>query len=369
MTQHRYTLEQIDAMALPLAQAVCERLFGQVRLGSGQIWMQSPTRTDPNWTSFSFNARSGVWKDFGGSLGGGKGVLSLVAATLGRGSEAPDWTSAIRWVKDFIGLTDHAPSAIDLERLKQETARRDAESQAHSEKQRAAARGLWLAGTPLDGTDPASLYLKSARGVDVTRLKAGVPRALRFHPRVFAKDDDAKMRGPHPAILGCISRSPDGLVAVHRTYLRQHHGAWEKFTWPACKTGKQVKGAYAGGSIRLTRGQSGKSLRDMPAGEWPAVHEGIEDGLTTALVKPELRSLVAVTIANIGALQLPEQCRGLYIVKQNDTKQITISQFECQMDRLADRGIEPAIVEFPPQFKDANDVLRGIEREAMGAAA
>jgi hypothetical protein len=363
MTQHRYSLDEIDARALPRAREICGLLFGQIRTSGGNIWMLSPTRSDPNWTSFSFNERSGIWKDFGGSLGGGKGVLSLVAASF-TNSEARDYTRAIPWLKDALGLTGREPSAIERQQLARDVTRRDVETQQQQQQSRRKALGLWLHGEPLTGNDAASVYLH-VRGIDVTTI--GIPRALRFHPQVYASDADEKMRGPWPCMLGAIARYGDGIVAVHRTYLRATDTCWRKRTWPDCKTGKQVKGAYAGGYIALTRGSSGKPLREATEDEWPAVSEGIEDALTAALARPDLRHIAAVSIANIGGLALPPQVRGVYIVKQNDSDPATVKQFEQQMDRLCARGIEPAIVEFPAAFKDANDVLRGVTRQEFAA--
>lgn len=365
-----YSWAELEARLAPRATELCAWLFPRYVRRGNQLWLSNPRRSDPNMTSFSFNLLTGVWKDFSDASGeaAGKGCMSLIAMFACGG----DNKHAIVWAKDWLGLTGRSPDPAESKKLEERRQADDARATAEALAKRKAARGLFLSGTPLTTTDPASFYLRH-RGIDLTKLR-GVPRALRYHPEVYASDPEAALRGPWPAMLAAIARFGEGVVAVHRTYLRfvatreSEDALWdtryEKRTWANCKTGKQVKGAYAGGYIALSRGASGKPLREAPDGEWVQIAEGIEDALTAALVKPELRTLAAVSLSNIGGLKLPPQIKGAYILAQNDDEPAARAQFDRAMDQLAERGIEPAVVRMPANFKDINDMLVGKEKAA-----
>jgi hypothetical protein len=284
-------------------------------LRGDRFWMLSPLRKDPNWTSFCFGQFSGIWKDFTADVAG-KGALSFVCqfATEGRWKSEKDNSGvivragAVQWAIDFLGWSNRAPDPAKAKAAREALDRADEQAAKRMEANRSKAKGLWLAGRDLDGTDPVSCYLL-ARGIDPKALPDGWPRALRFHPEVWAQDDDKAMRGPHPAMLAAISdeRITSGFAALHRTYLAESGGEWGKLTWPGCKTGKQVKGAYAGASIRLTNGASKKPLRSAKPEEWALIGEGIEDALTGAMAQPAIRALAAVSISNIGGSLFPGQ--------------------------------------------------------------
>jgi len=218
---------------------------------------------------------------------------------------------------------------------------------------------------PLDGEDPASLYLK-ARGIDVTKLAGGIPRAIRFNPKCKAFPEDTT----HPAMLAFISREdlPNGFAAVHRTYLENYMGTWRKRRFPdrdgKPMNAKRVLGQYAGGSIRLTKGESKKSLKDAPAGEWLTTWEGIENGLSVAMAQPKMRVLAHVSVANLTHLKLPEHIGGVYVGQDNDAPgSKAVQQFERAVQCLSERHAL-AIVSIDGEYKDANDALLGKRRSA-----
>lgn len=376
----RPSLEEIEVELRRRFPDLLKKLGIAWELRGSRYWMLSPLRNDPSWTSFCFNRDNGLWKDFMLSSGGkgdpysGRGALKFVCtfATNGQWKSERDARTrqivrpgAVQWAIDFLGWSGKAPDPARAREAKEAIARQQADAERKAAETRKAAMGLWLHGTPLDDTDPASRYLLG-RGIDRGALPGGEwPHALRFHPEVWAQDPERPMRGPHPAMLAAISdeRVPGGFVAVHRTYLRNDAGAWGKLTWPNCKTGKQVKGSYAGASIRLTNGLSGKPLRQAAPDEWAQVGEGIEDVLTCAMANPAMRALAAVSVSNIGGLHFPVPLAGVQILGQNDDKPEAIEQFDRAMDQLAARGLEPAISKPPPRFKDWNDQLRGKVKE------
>lgn len=374
-----HSLDEINAMLQARAFDLAVRIFGAgaVRRHGNQAWILNPARKDPNWTSFSVNLASGVWKDFSDASGetGGKGLLSLIAAFATRGNyKGPQ--GAVAWAKSFLGLSDRPLSDATRKHFAERAAKAAQDEVMRAERSRRGALAYWTqamrkqdGATPLTGFDPASLYLAN-RGIDVIRMREGFPRPLAFHPKVWAYDPiEAHYRGPHPALIACISLEglPNGFAALHRTYLTQHQGEWLKLTWERCKTGKQVKGAWAGGSIRLTRGKSGKPLASAPDGELVQITEGIEDGLTVAIAEPDTRTLVGVSVSNIGGLVLPRTIKSAQIWRQNDEKAAAIAQFDLAMDKLAERGIEPWIIDTDQCFKDPNDVLRGKPKVSSSA--
>ncbi len=389
MTQRfDHSLDEINAMLHARAFDVVERVFGRGRVQrvGNQAWILNPARKDPNWTSFSYNLVTDVWKDFSDATGetSGKGGLSLIAmfATRGQYKSERDGNGvivregAVEWAKRFLGLSDRPLSPAEARAFEARQAKDRERAEAAAARARSAALRIWTeamkrenGATPLTGSDPASLYLES-RGIAVVRMREGLPRALAFHPAVYAYDPDPALRGPYPAMIGCISLEglPHGFGGLHRTYLERAGGTWRKRTWASCESGKQVKGAgWAGGSIRLTRGLSNRPLASARDGEWVQISEGIEDGLTAAIAQPDLRTLVAVSISNIGGLKLPPAVKGAQIWAQNDDEPAAIKQFDRAMDQLVDRGIEPTIVRMPARFKDANDLLQG--KTKSGSAA
>ena len=235
----------------------------------------------------------------------------------------------------------------------------DARAKADAESKRRSAQALYLNARPLTGDDPASLYLRG-RGVNVGRFKDGPPKALRWLPDCKAYPENIDM----PAMISCISCEGVGIMAAHRTYLSQERGQWRKAFAGATRDGrpvaaKRVLGAYAGGTIRLTRGSSGKPLAEAPAGEWVAIGEGIENVLIAAQVRQDLRCLAAVSVSNLGNVKLPPHIGGVYILADNDKEPAAVAALDRAMDGLALAGHEPVIVRVDGNFKDLNDAYVG----------
>lgn len=358
MTDRAYahSIEEIKARLNAVPVQLANRLGLYGRQQGPNYWVRDYRRQDGgNFTSFSINTARGFWKDFSTDKGGD--LIKLIAVYACNGDNG----RAIKWALDFLGLTNRAPDPAEAERLLERQRKLDSEELERAKKRRAAAQRLWLEAKPLDGTDPASLYLK-ARGIDVLQLKEGIPNALRFHPACLAQPE----RYPLPTMIACVScegRGNNGFMAAHRTYLAQYEGKWGKAFNGLVRNGKpvpakRVLGEFAGGSIRLTRGASGKPLRQALAGEWPQIAEGIENALTGAIAMPELRTLAGVSLSNLGNIELPPAIGGVYILADNDTRPETIAAFDRAMDRFLERGIEPAIVR-APGVKDFNAVLQG----------
>lgn len=351
--QFDHTIEEIKAAlnARPVELAHALGLYG--RQDGRNYWVKDPRRNDGGKLgTFAIHLQRGIWKDWSQDEGGDLIRLAAVYACGG------DDKRAVKWCLDWLGWTRNKPDPREMAKLQERARQADADAIAAEKRRRGAAQALWLNAKPLDGRDPASLYLRG-RGVDLARLKDGPPRALRFVPDCLAYPEDQKL----PAMVACIASEHVGIMAAHRTYLSCENGIWKKAFGGQLREGrpvaaKRVLGAYAGGTIRLTRGPSGKPLASAPAGEWIALGEGIENVLTVAQVRPDLRCLAAVGLSNLGNVDLPKQIGGVYVLADNDTNPATIAAFDRAMDALALRGHEPVVVRVDGA-KDFNDAFRG----------
>lgn len=352
--QFDHTIDEIKAAlnARPVELAHALGLYG--RISGHNYWVKDPRRQDGGKLgTFAIHTTRGIWKDWAQDDGGDLIHLAAVFACGG------DDKRAIKWCLDWLGWTRAKPDALQMAKLQERARQADAAAIESDKRKRKAAQGLWLNGTRLTGNDPASLYLR-ARGVDLNRFKDGPPRALRFVPDCPAWPEDRKL----PAMVACIASEHVGIMAAHRTYLTQERGLWVKAFAGQERDGKKVPakrvlGNYAGGTIRLTRGPSGKPLADAPSGEWIALGEGIENVMTVAQVRPDLRCLAAVGLSNLGNVELPKQIGGVYVLADNDTNPKTIEAFDRAMDALALRGHEPVVVRAGSESKDINAAFTG----------
>lgn len=312
-------------------------------------------------------ARPGSWADYAlaESDPAGKGdMLKLVKLAMG----FAEWGEAVRWAKGWLGIESMDPAALDRQRARADAARQRQELQAADEIKRSAlkARNMWLHGAPLIGT-PAQRYLEN-RGIDFAMI-GRLPGALRFRHDIH----HAEWQRALPALL-TAGIGPDGThCATHATYLeRAADGSWGKVpNWTdgkgrTVKCAKKIFGKGKGHHFPISKGSSGKPLRRMPAGEAVYVSEGLEDALTYAMLHPECRIVMAGTLGNIGALELPQQCGDLVLLAQRDApgsdaaatmeKVIEQQQLRARQDGSGRR----VLCVWPAEgFKDFNDELLG----------
>lgn len=349
-----HSIEEIKA-ALNASPVELARALGlNGRIAGANYWARDYRRGDGgNLTSFAIHLTRGIWKNWPADEGGD--LLHLVAVFACGGDDR----RAVKWALDWLGWTNTKPDPVRAAALKERARQVDAQAKADAAARRRHAQALWLNAKPLDGTDPASLYLRG-RGVNVLRFKEGPPHALRWVRDCKASPENIEI----PAMVACISCEGIGIMATHRTYLAQERGQWKKAFAGEERDGrpvpaKRVLGDYAGGSIRLTRGSSRKALADAPAGEWIAIGEGIENVLIAAQVKQDMRCLAAVGLSNLGNVKLPKQIGGVYILADNDDEPAAIAALNRAMDGLALAGHEPVVVRVDAAFKDLNDAYVG----------
>lgn len=339
---------------------------------AGVKWMASGVadtgRSESLYVHLS-GAKIGHWFDMGNAAPGeDKGdMLDLLRIRLGL-----DPKGAIEEAKSRLGIHDDfrpghrpAPNPEEIERIRAEqrarAERRDQADAAERERKAKRARQLWLSGVAIAGT-PVERYLRG-RSIELERW----PGFLHWHDDVWCKD----IRTKCGAMLATIVTAEGQQIGTHRTYLdRDAQGRWGKMQIPSPK---MVLGNMWGGFIPVSKGASGKSMRDMAEGEPIYVSEGIEDALCVVMMKPEARVIAAISLANMGGFIPPAKARRLVIVADRDTNPRAQDALERSIAQQQARGLAVDLVMPPPlvngqAIKDINDWLRATNSTQRGAA-
>lgn len=327
--------------------------------------------TAGRWTNFASSSGADDWSG---------DMLDLVAHVRFGGRRA----DAVAWARSFLGLDNLDPARLAVEQARRVERQRDAaaHAQAEAETRLRSARKLFLppgragqaGAVALPGT-PGEAYL-AGRGIMLDRLEVAddagvlkryVPGALMFHARVRCME--AGEAAFLPALIARVLDARGRHVATHRTWLEPDgRDGWRKAALPNPKmTLARYQDAEGGGYIPLWKGACRRTLAEISAGTDVYVSEGIEDGLSVAIVRPELRVLAAVSLSNIGNLVLPEQAGRLVIIGQNDPAGSPAAKtIEKVIGVQQARGREVAIIRPPEAFKDFNDWLcdKPMRREA-----
>lgn len=295
-------------------------------------------------------ARAGVWSDFASGERGD--ALDLVAAVLFGG----DKSAAFQWGMNWLGWEQGTPPE---ERRRQAPAQDDAAAEQARERRKKSGLSMWLAARELPGS-PAAAYL-AGRGLDLEPLGKKAPGALRYHPDCYCDE----VRGGMPAMVSQVNRAGVA-VAVHRTYLAlDTAGVWRK---APLRAPKKVLGSFGGGYIPLWRGRSGLPVAAHPETDTLALTEGIEDGLTVALHRPDWRVLAAVSVANFAAVTLPGGARDVVLVLDRDGENPAVRKArQAAIAALTGQGRQVRVVQPPEGFKDFNEWHQAVRREGVAA--
>lgn len=323
----------------------------------------------------------GGWLHWSGGDSGD--LIGLIGAMVGR--DTKDYDAAFKWAKRFFGW-DKPLSAKESQEFNANMAHRaklaelDAKARLQSRnrdlnKARRAAKMMFLnpKGEPrkarrLEHGDRVCEYLQ-ARGIDLEKI--GLPGAIRFWPRHdFTDVSGAKIK------FDCMIAGmylPDGnLAAVHRTWLSDDQLDKKAPIFDAVKPEKslarKIWPEYVGAFIPIWKGASGKSRRlAKPVSETILICEGIEDGLTHAMWRPDCRIDVCGSLSNMNNYCPPPSAREIIIAADRDWgKEQVLKQLEKLARRLADIGQPSAFraanfkvkILYPPEgYKDFNDAL------------
>ena len=310
--------------------------------------------------------KRGNWRDWAADQGGD--ILDLVAIRQFNG----DKKAALRWAKDFLGIQ----SAPDHIRNRVPPAPRGTKSLKPPKPKkefREIAWRIWGVEALPDLTDTPVAHYLAERGIDIDAQP--ISGAIRYHPDCL----DGETGVFYPAMVTAMAvpepRKADNgtfkwFQQVHRTYLEQGpDGRWGKADLGLDKAGKRrsaksVLGSGDGGYISISRGASGKRLKQAPLGDRVMICEGIEDALHLARAFPDWRVIAAATMGNMAALWLPETIRTIQVWADNDDKPDARAAFERVQDKIAEKwgDRDLSVVRVPDQFKDISDAVRGIAK-------
>jgi hypothetical protein len=350
-TQFTVSIDLIKARANNQVRSIAQELLPNGREESG-YWRTGSIADEPGQSLAVTlaGADQGMWCDHAcrGTAQGGGDIIQLVEQAAFRGNRG----EAIAWLKSKLGLDDLDPGRLRKLTAEAVTQRAEAERQADVDKEakRRRAHGLWLHGRAIDGT-PVEHYLRG-RGIDFDRL-GRFPKCLAFDPELYCKEVGRRL----PAMLAAVVDLMGRHIATHRTWLAPDgRGGWTKAD---LEEPKKVLGSFKGGFIPLWKGACRKSMAELDPGTDIWASEGIEDGLSAALAKPELRVVAGVTLGNLGEIQLPGQVGRLVIIGQRDTNPKTLEALERAIGAQQERGLEVWLTPPPAGAKDVNEALMG----------
>ena len=229
----------------------------------------------------------------------------------------------------------------------------------------AALLAAWNEALPLDGQDPASLYLQG-RGL---ALPETLPAALRFAPAMPYWLSDGRspaLLGHYPAMLAAIERNGE-LQGLHITYLQQKGGVWRKLTasppdtsevLPVKKMKARYAGALNGAAVHLgTPDGQGRLL----------AAEGIETALAASSLF-DLPAAACLSAHGLSAFDCPPETRELYIAADNDLSRTGIKAAEALARRAHAAGLTVKIWQPDKAGTDALDEWNARRLKTEGAA-
>jgi hypothetical protein len=352
------SIDELKELANGQARQIIMHLLPNGRENCG--YWETSNITDAKTGSYSLKcnltgASRGMWTDFGAPKGTPEragNILQLIAAV----KFGHDFGKACSWARSWLGLDALDPDRLATEKAKaRRAARRNLDEAAEkAEKNRRRAVHLYLSAELLPGT-PAERYLIS-RSIDLRAAKLRAPGSLKYHAQVWCAETQSKI----PAMVAAVINLEGRQIATHRTYLKPD-GSGKAAVLEA----KKALGKYAGGFIPLWKGEHDCPLGELPPGTAIYISEGIEDGLSVALARPSLRVIAAISLSNLGALELPPHC-PIHILGQRDEKMRAIEAFSGAVAKLQEKGHDVFLI-FPPQgVKDYNELLQRDGASAEG---
>jgi len=335
------------------------RQFAPEGKRSGKYWnAKSPFRQEKNasFTIWIGGGSPGSFKDWGHEVMKGD-VIDLVAACA-CGAVPPfsreSRTAAIRWAKDYLGLTNRSPAEIKAKAHKASAERQEREARETQRRVDRETRAfkLWLEGGAIGGT-LVETYLREARGVDI-RAIAHMEASLRFKARLEHFEENHA----GPVQLAAFTDEFDRKRGAHITWLaRDGRGKC-----PDVAKAKMMFGTTQGLAIRISRGPSGLKVHEANAQgvRGPlAIAEGVETAASVAEACPELRVWAAGSLGNIGEQVLPECCDAVVVCADNDwAKPQAMASLDEAVAKLRRQGRPVTVARAFGAAGDFNDLLR-----------
>lgn len=324
-------------------------------------------------------ARKGAWMHW---QSGDKGDLfDLVAMIEGGGQK--DRSAALKWAKRFLGLdrefTPQERKALNdkwVHEAKLRELAHEKDLKEHNKRMndfRRRAKAMFLKSAIVSKEDRVWKYL-SARGIDLDAL-GGVPGSLRLYVDHEYRDDNGG-RINFDCMMAMMMFEDGKFAALHRTWLDKENMDKKAPIFVEKRDGTKKQAArkiwpeFEGAFIPLWKGKSGKSRTKVkPKSDTIIICEGIEDGLTHAMWRPDARIDVCGSLGNLGNYRVPPCCGELIIAADRDWSD---GQAAKQLEKIRAnfaRYAKPnafgerqfvAKIMYPPQgFKDFNDALMG----------
>jgi hypothetical protein len=347
------TLVSLDLIKQRLAADVDQlvpQLYPNARL-DGPHWRLGSVHGEPG-QSLAINRGGkwqGCWTDF--SSGERGTVLDLVAVALCGG----DIREAVKRGRELAGLGYVTPDEVRQRERQADMARARADRAEAERREKIAAstqRIFYFECEALAGS-PSERYL-AGRGIRLAEL-GRFPSALRHHPGLLHPDTGRA----HPCLVALVLDADGQPMGIHRTFLQvEPDGRVIKLQ--GVSAAKLSLGPVKGGHVPLWRGASNKPTKHMPAGEWILLTEGIEDGLSAAYECPDMRIWAGVSLANMGGLQLPAACGGVWWHRHRDSDTATRAA-EAAIARLAGSGVTIRDIWAPGSFKDFNEARQAAD--------
>jgi hypothetical protein len=361
----RREIESIKALLQARISSLVAELVPDGKLVNGYWMGTNPARTDTRAGSFWIivsrpGKTPGAWRDEAvDNLRGD--VIGLIAMICCNGQPGP----AIAWAKKWLNYEALPQTQVNRARLDAlANQKKDDELRARKlEEDQRRAFAVFLDSKYIDSehkkprdfaSSLAGKYLRG-RGLDLSLLER-VPGALGFLPHAKHIAND-RVETYWPAMVAGMSDAGGHIKAVHRTFLKAD-GSGKAPVDPV----RKIWPTYAGLAIRLWRGETGVSPSEAAKQgllDTLVLCEGVEDGLSIALARPDYRVWCAASLANLANIQIPVCCEKVIVAADNDWgKPGAEAALKRALGELARQG-RPVFVARSPIGKDMNDLIRG----------
>jgi hypothetical protein len=317
--------------------------------------------------------RRGKWKEFAGVEEYGD-LLDLVIRQRGNGDFAKgmDWAHA--WLGIFSWPEEERQSRQERGRRREERALRVAARSSAEKGERALE--IWdRRSRPLRPDDLVIGYCLG-RGIRLVEDLGRAPTALRFAPELWAAPGRYL-----PAMVALVTDGAGEPTGIHRTFLeRRPDGSIGKASGLGEDAVKRCLGPCQGGSIKLWRGASGASWRELADNETVLLSEGIEDLLSALTIAEvcltektrhgyrqrvvrarELRAVCGMSLSFMAVIDFPPQIKRVIILQQRDPKGSKPEQgLPKVIERLRQQRRQVLLMPSPAWtgLKDINDFAR-----------
>lgn len=358
--------ELAERLADDIEDVVRDLSLDVVRTTPRKLVCSSPYGKGKTKLEIELRPVRGKWNDW--SEGRYGDALGLVGYVLGH----PDPKSkaalheGIRWAKDYYGLEASSFDRDAWDRKGEEVRRRAEQNRLKAQRelaqQRKTALGIWLASEDMKPGHAGWDYL-AARGIDLRQLPRR-PGSIKFSRSQEWRDDDQEVRHVGPAIMSAMSLPNGEFGSLHRIWIDPdrpgekadlshiYDKAPPRKMWPSSE----------GCAIRVWRGESGLPEKEAAAKgriEDLIICEGVEDGLSIALMTPEYRVVAAGSLPGLLSYVPSKHIRAITVAADNDwVNPQAVAMLDRALLRLTTEYGKLVRVARSPEGKDFNDLLR-----------